>query len=277
MKLLFLDVKPSTVSVALSLVLISGCVTTKPDPQPWSADKNLVIQSLQDAHVDNAKLKKQLDILDKRILDLERLNAEQQTKLAMLEAAIEKQKIVNTKQKHPLSSKKATSLNQRLDALAAAAPLPAKPIVAKNNSVIGKAKKENVDEKNAYTAAYLALKSGRYDEASSGFVKVIKAHPKGEYTDQAYYWLGESLVALLRNPEALEAFTVVANQYPKSTKHAAALMKMAAVYKSMKYYDRAKSTLQRVLKKYPNGKTAERARAELKALPSAQNSTGAKK
>jgi tol-pal system protein YbgF len=276
-KLFFLGLKPSTMSVALSLVLISGCVTTKPDPEPWSADKNLVIQSLQDAHVDNAKLKEHLDTLEKRILDLERLNAEQQTKIVVLEAAVKKRKQASIQKKRPSKAKKAKALNQRLDALAASTPLPAKPVVVKTNTVIGKAKKENADEKNAYTAAYLALKSGRYDEASAGFVKVIKAHPKGEYTDQAYYWLGESLVALLRNPEALESFTVVANQYPKSTKHAAALMKMAAVYKSMKYYDQARLTLKQVIKEYPDGRTAERARAELKVLPSTQDSSGVKK
>jgi len=262
-------------SVALSLVLLSGCVTTKPEKEPWSQDKNLVVQSLQDAHVENAKLQEKIEALDHRILDLERVSAEQQTKIVVLQSAIQKNKVAVTKKRKPKKVKKAKALNDRLDALAVAVkPTAVKPKPS-TNVVIAKAKADNADEKNAYTAAYLALKSGRYDEASSGFVKVIKAHPKGEYTDQAYYWLGESLVALRRNEEALESFTVVANQYPKSPNHAAALLKSASVYKSMKYYDQAKKTLQRVIKEYPDGRTAERARAELKALPSTQNNGGA--
>ncbi len=271
MKLFFFDLKPLTLSVALSLVFLSGCATTKPDAEPWSADKPLIIQSLQDAHVGNAKLQDKLDLLDQRLLGLERANAEQQTKISMLEAGLKKQGQSARKPKYVSSSKKPnTSLNKRLDAMSAKLnPAPVNlSVVAGDNKQVGASNKQaEMDEKNAYTAAYLALKSGRYDEASSGFVKVIKAHPKGEYTDQAYYWLGESLVALLRNEEALESFTVVANQYPKSPKHAAALLKIASVYTNMKYYDQAEKTLQRVIKEYPDGRTAERARAELKLLP----------
>ena len=248
-------------SVALSFVFLSGCVSTKPNPEPWSTDKPLIVQSLQDVHIGNAKLEEKLSKLDKRVLDLERKNSEQATKIVMLEAAVQRSVKSKAVAKSPKTTKSKKTLNQRLDALSAtAAVVPAKP------KIIPQTPTQATSEKNAYTAAYLALKSGRYDEASSGFVKVIKAHPKGEYTDQAYYWLGESLVALLRNTEALESFTVVANQYPKSAKHAAALLKIAAVYKSMKKIEKSRAALQRVIKEYPDGRTAERARAELKAL-----------
>ncbi len=265
-------------SVALSLVLFSGCVTTKPEKESWSQDKTLVVQSLQDAHVENAKLQEKIEALDHRILDLERISAEQQTKIAVLESAIQKNKVIAAKKRKPRKVKKAKMLNQRLDALATAAtvkPTPNTSVISTN--VIAGKKAENSDEKNAYTAAYLALKSGRYDEASAGFVKVIKAYPQGEYTDQAYYWLGESLLALLRYAEALESFTVVANQYPKSSKHAAALLKIASVYRLMKKNDKAREALERVVKEYPDGRIAERARTELKALPPAQAGSGAKK
>jgi len=268
MKLFFLGMKPSTLSMALSLVLVlvTGCATTKPESEPWSEDKGLIVQSLQDAHVSNSALEKKISDLDLRILDLERLSAEQQTKIVMLESATEKNALP-TKVTPVANKKKNTSLNKRLDALSVKlAPVAVKPVVAIKPVVT---EQEQADEKNAYTASYLALKSGRYDEASTGFVKVIRAHPKGEYTDQAYYWLGESLVALLRNTEALEAFTVVANQYSKSTKHEAALLKIAAVHKNMKQFDKAGAALLRVIKEYPDGRTAERARNELKALPKA--------
>ncbi len=267
MPLLSFDIKPSTVSVALSLLLMTGCATTKSEPDPWAKDKPLIIQSLQDAHVNYAQLTEKVAQLDQRVVDLERENREQATKLVVLEAAVQKKASeaqITTKPKAKAS--KVTpkpSLNQRLDALSLAA---SQPVVAKPKPAPAASDQDKAKEKNAYTAAYLALKSGRYDESSARFVQVIKAHPNGEYTDQAYYWLGESLVALLRYPEALEAFSIVANQYPKSAKHAAALLKIASVYKAMKQPEKARKALVRVIKAYPDGRIAERARAELKLL-----------
>ncbi|MDQ7003504.1 MAG: tetratricopeptide repeat protein [Ghiorsea sp.] len=271
MTLFSFELKPLTLSVALSLVFLSGCATTKPDPDPWLMDKPLIVQSLQDVHVGGAKLHDRLDALDQRVVNLERVNSEQATKIVMLESAMQRnmqlKEKAEKKAKKVLSLKPKPSLNQRLDALSATVEPKVTPVEPVQLKVIPQTPAQVSDEKNAYTAAYLAFKSARYDEASSRFVKVIKAHPKGEYTDQAYYWLGESLAALLRNDEALESFTVVANQYPNSSKHAASLFKIASVYKSMKYYDQARKTLQRVMKNYPDGRMIERARAELKSLP----------
>lgn len=256
--------------MALSLVLLTSCATSKPAPEQWLSDKNLVLQSLQDAHVSNAQLKEHIEQMDQKMMSLERLSLEQDTKIAMLEASLaasqEKAKNIAHAQRTKKPKKKKTSLNKRLDAMAV------KQAKAKVVKPVTEAAASN--EKNAYTAAYLALKSGRYDEASSGFVAVIQAHPKGKYTDQAYYWLGESLIAQRRNKEALESFIVVANQYDKSPKHAAALLKIATVYQNLQQVGDARAALQRVIREYPDSKTAEIARSQLKAL--SQNN-GAKK
>ncbi len=255
--------------MALSLVLLTSCATSKPLPEQWLSDKNLVLQSLQDVHVSNAQLKEHIEQIDQKMMSLERLSLEQETKIAMLEASLaesqEKAVVYSQRIKKPI--KKTTSLNKRLDAMAVkkAASKVVKPVATEAAASA---------EKNAYTAAYLALKSGRYDEASAGFVAVIQKHPKGEYTDQAYYWLGESLVAQRRNKEALESFNVVVNQYHKSPKHAAALLKIATVHQNLQQIGDARAALQRVIKEYPDSKTAEIARAQLKAL--SQNN-GAKK
>ncbi len=245
-------------SVALSLVLLSGCAAEK-KPDAWLADKELVIQSLQDAHTNNAKLKESIEKLDQRIIYLETEQARQQSKINALEATLTHQKSPKKKAIHPKKKlKPSKSLTAKLDKLSAKLnPTVVKPV---------EANAAEVAEKNAYTAAYLALKSGRYDESSYGFSTVIQTYPDGKYTDQAYYWLGESLLAQHRHKEALEAFKLVANKYKQSPKHAAALLKLASVYLSLKQPKQAKKALYRVIKAHPDSRAAEQARIQLDKL-----------
>jgi tol-pal system protein YbgF len=268
MKILFLNTKPSTLSVALSLVLITGCMPNKPEPELWLKDKELVVQSLQDAHVNNAKLQADIDAMDQRLLSLENLNAKQTAKISAMEETIAVQNVASTKPvlKKSKAKKKSKTLNKRLDALSAKLnPSVVKPVDTAATALAGK---------NAYTAAYLALKSGRYDESSTGFGAVVKEYAKGEYTDQAYYWLGESLVAQHRNQEAVEAFKTVATQYKDSPKHAAALLKLASVYQAMGKTGDSRAALARVIQEHPDSRSAERARIQLSNM---SQSSGAKK
>jgi len=114
----------------------------------------------------------------------------------------------------------------------------------------------------------LALKRGRYDEASAGFSDVIAAHPDGEYTDQAYYWLGESLVAQRQLKRAVKAFSLVVSKYPRGAKHAAALLKLATTYQSLNQLGDARAALARVIQEHPDSRAAERARVLLQSMSS---------
>jgi len=251
--------KPLTLSVALSLVLLTSCAGKKAEPDAWLQDKDLVVQSLQDAHTGNAKLLEKLEALESRISSLELASNKQSAQIDALTFGLEEEKKRAAKRKAtpintPVSSAvKTKALNKRLDDLSAKLKVPA---VVTDNS----------DEKNQYTAAYLALKSSRYDESSLGFSKVVRDFPKGEFTDQAYYWLGESYVAQGRNKDAVEAFTMVANNFPQSPKHEAALLKLASVYESLNMIGDARAVLNRVTKEHPDSRSAERARVQLSNL-----------
>ena len=242
-------------SVALSLVLLSGCMPTKQAPEQWLQDKDLVIQSLQDVHMANAKLQENIEALDQRVLSLENITSKQKSKINALEAGLAKLKLVpvqsQTKNK---STQKKRVLNKKLDDLS-----------AKLNPELSK-QVEVSAEKNAYTAAYLALKSSRYDESSSGFISVINLYPQGEYTDQAYYWLGESLIAQKQYKEAVTVFSTVVDKYPGSPKHASALLKLAQVYKSLNKSREARATLVRVIKEHPGSRSAELASNQLNIM-----------
>jgi len=121
-------------------------------------------------------------------------------------------------------------------------------------------------EKNAYTAAYLALKSGRYDEAAKGFRQQLNLYPKGQYTDQAWYWLGETRLAQHERSKALIAFKYVADHYPNSVKHAAALFRMARISVDLKQNARAIQYYKQLIREHADSDLAEQARTALKAL-----------
>ncbi|MDX8406426.1 MAG: tetratricopeptide repeat protein, partial [Mariprofundus sp.] len=110
------------------------------------------------------------------------------------------------------------------------------------------------------------LKSGRYDEAAKGFKDQVKLYPKGEYSDQAWYWLGETDLAQADQKSALKAFRYVVDNYAESIKHAASLFKMAQIYTDAKQIEQAKAYYKRLIQEHADSPMAEQARVALKDL-----------
>jgi len=231
--------------------------------EPWLQDKDLVVQSLQDAHVETAKLRERLDGLDQRVLSLERASAKYDASISALEAKFsgERGKPGPTVSVKPVTK---NNLSDRLNVLSS----KLNPSVVSPRSTMG------TDEKNGYTAAYLAFKSGRYDESTTGFLAVIKTYSNGNYIDQAYYWLGESFVAQYKNEEAIAAFIAVVKKYPQGVKHAASLLKLAVIYQNLKRNGDARAVLQRVIKEHAGSSYAVNAQSQLDNL---RRKSGAKK
>ncbi|MDX8412229.1 MAG: tol-pal system protein YbgF, partial [Mariprofundaceae bacterium] len=88
------------------------------------------------------------------------------------------------------------------------------------------------EEENAYTAAYLELKSGRYDEAIASFKKFLDVYPKGNFSDQAYFWLGEGHLAQKRYNDAIDSFKMLVTTFPGSPKLPATLLKLGLAYEN---------------------------------------------
>ncbi len=118
-------------------------------------------------------------------------------------------------------------------------------------------------EKNAYTAAYLALKSGRYEEAANGFNQQLDRFPNGEYADQAWYWLGEARFAQNDSDRAFNAFKYVADHFSDSVKHAAALLKLGQISETRSHYQESANFYKRLIADHPDSSLAEQARESL--------------
>ena len=255
--------RPSVFPVAALFVLLlfSGCAGT--GGASWKQDKTQVIESLQEARGEQSAIKATLDQMEKRIAELEQNLKEQQEENSALAARLDSVK-KSTRSGKTITSRVASTKKKQLT----------KNLAKIQSSIRSAAQKVSPStmainpesEKNAYTSAYLALKSGRYDEASQAFKSLLLNYPQGEYADQTHYWLGESYFAQQMMKEAIESFKSVADNYPNSAKHPAALLKLASSYMQSNRTSDAKAVLQQLIKQHPESNAAEQARTRLKTL-----------
>jgi tol-pal system protein YbgF len=118
-------------------------------------------------------------------------------------------------------------------------------------------------ERDAYTTAFNMTKDKRFNEAIAAFNQMLVMYPKGEYSGNAYYWLGELYLAL---PEpALEksrqSFAQVVNQYPTNQKISDAMYKLGVVYHRLGDKTKALEYLNRVQSQFPGTPAAKLAQS----------------
>ena len=251
---------------------LTACASNEKEVR-WAQDKDTVIRSVHD--IKENQQKSEAELLQKsadtnaRIEQLQEENNKQQQQIDLLMAQIKAmhkvKKRVAVKRKAAVA--KVTPATHRTTEVDAPIPAPAAaPLVAPSIDIEA--------EKNAYTAAYLALKSGRFDEASTAFNAQLDKYPDGEYTDQAWYWLGETRYAQHDFERALNAFKYVADHYPNSVKHAGALLKLAQISEAGNRSDAAVAYYNRLIREHADSTPAQQARdrlAEINAKPSAVN------
>lgn len=220
----------------------------------------MVMQAMQAIQDRSVEQQQTIEQNQSRINELEKAVAAQETNLAAMNATLEAMQKTSVNRSAPASSAPSTRrLERKINRIESAIE------TAKQTTPATPVENPNA-EKDAYTAAYLALKSGRYGESSIAFKMFLSKYPTGEYTDQAYYWLGESQYAKHELDAAISAFSKVANDFPDSSKHEAALLKLANAYQELSRRGDAKAILQRLIHDHPNTNAAEQARNMLDQL-----------
>ena len=84
------------------------------------------------------------------------------------------------------------------------------------------------DQEN-YQAAFELLKEQEYELASLAFIRFLSSFPGSSLIDNAQYWLSESYYAANQFQLALDQFTKVIENYPRSRKVSDALLKLDIV------------------------------------------------
>ena len=288
------------IAAAVVLALLAGCASEKPI-DPWTRDKDAVLAAIKANQNQNAALGLQIQELTRQILKLQRSDKKQVSQLTAMEASLQglrekQQQLIRGHKRHPHratkgaralsaatpSGKHATieeklakvehDLDATLKRAAVKHEVPItdpEPGAAPPPPPAPKPAAKPVDpaaEKNSYSAAYLSLKSGRFEDASKQFLAHLKKFPRGSLTDQALYWLGESFLAQQRDEDALKALKQLVSDYPRSSKYGIALLRIASVYEKEERKGDAKAAYLQLIQTQPNSNAAERARARLAAL-----------
>lgn len=149
------------------------------------------------------------------------------------------------------------------------APTSTQPKMVKAPStkpVIAVSRANPADEQISYLAAYELVKNKQYDEATNAMQIFVQKYPKGGYTANAEYWLGELYMVKRDYSQAIEHFETVLQQFPSSSKAAACMLKSGYAYAATGNTEEAKRRLQQVIRTYPNTPTAQLASSKLQTI-----------
>ncbi len=123
------------------------------------------------------------------------------------------------------------------------------------------------NERDRYQLAYETLRSGRNEQAVKQFEALLVDYPRGEYADNAQYWLGEAYKVNRETDKARAAFTKVLTQYPNSYKAPDALLKLGYIEFELQNMVKAREIFNRVISTYPGTPAEHLASKKLAQIP----------
>jgi tol-pal system protein YbgF len=107
----------------------------------------------------------------------------------------------------------------------------------------------------------------KYGEAQNQLHQYLKSQPKGPKAPEARYYLADSFYQEGKFQEAGVEFNKLRVQFPKSILAPAGLLRQALCYKNQQQMGTYRSTLQKLVKAYPNSPEAKEAQKMLKESP----------
>ena len=114
-----------------------------------------------------------------------------------------------------------------------------------------------------YSQAYADFARGNYDLAIQGFTEYIRQFPSTDFTDNAQYWIGESLYGKQKYADAVEAWNALLRDFPSSDKLPDARVKKGMALEKLGRRSQALLEYRYVVDRYPNSPAARVARDKL--------------
>jgi tol-pal system protein YbgF len=124
------------------------------------------------------------------------------------------------------------------------------------------------DEQIGYLAAYELVKNKEFDRAIMAMKRFIQQYPRGGYTANAHYWLGELYMVKQSFPDAIHQFETVLNTFPSSSKSSASSLKLGYAFEASGQKSAARKRLEAVVRDYPDTHAAQLATSKLESLKS---------
>jgi tol-pal system protein YbgF len=125
-----------------------------------------------------------------------------------------------------------------------------------------------------YNNALNDILTKKYDLAQQEFQDYVKYYPTTDYASNAVFYLGEIAFVQQRYPEALDHYTDVISNFPKSFKLGPALYKRGLTYIELGKKPNGIADLREVIRRHPNSDEEKLARAKLRDLGVAVTAVG---
>ena len=230
--------------VAALLLLLAACgrfpgMRTEMPPTPAEPPPGAAAPAPAQAPAPAPDLAQQVQSLEARVQQLESQLGQQQSQTAPPVPA-----------PAPVASKP-----RALPAPAASPPKAAAPAAVSPGS-----------DKN-YTEGMRLYHAKKYGEAQNQLHQYLKSQPKGPKAPEARYYLADSFYQEGKFREAGVEFNKLRLQFPKSILAPAGLLRQALCYKNQQQMGTYRSTLQKLVKAYPNSPEAKEAQKMLKESP----------
>ena len=120
--------------------------------------------------------------------------------------------------------------------------------------------------KESFESSFELLRKGDYVSAEIALREYIKDFPMGSYTDDAKYWLAESLFSQDKFSEALDIFNEIIIEYPGSEKMMESILKSGFSYQELGDLSSAEAIFMRVIRDYPNSSASSLAKERLRKI-----------
>ena len=134
---------------------------------------------------------------------------------------------------------------------AASAPEVSPPPVAAPVRTPAAPPVSTAEEQADYEKALAILREGRYADAATAFNQFLATYPGSGFTDNAYYWLGETYYVTRDFDRALAAFSKLVQGYPQSPKLPGARLKIGYIYYEKQDWAAARKELNGLVTSYP--------------------------
>jgi tol-pal system protein YbgF len=108
----------------------------------------------------------------------------------------------------------------------------------------------SASERNDYQHAFQLLKKQELQQAQVAFEDFLRDYPNGQYSSNAYYWLGELYLTNENLPKARETFTTLVERYPDFRKTPDSSFKLAKIYHQLGDDKKSRAMLDKIVVDY---------------------------
>jgi len=113
-----------------------------------------------------------------------------------------------------------------------------------------------VGERDAYQRAFDLMKGRNFQESITAFNDLVVGYPNGQFTPNAFYWLGELHLAQQHTEQARQSFMQVVSLYPDHPKVPDTLYKLGVAYHRLGDTTRAMEYFNEVQSQFPQSSAA---------------------